>query len=359
MRWATISRDHHFWQNCLQIWTSKAFCLLCNGPPKTTGHLFILKKAKDLYEYTTRVLLQDVPSRSPVLSSVLSKHLDQIIQIFSLSQCTANPISSLLSCSTSPTQEQALFIGPIKPISLSRAIIPGEGAPRWAEDTVFPILCSISALMFVTLLSTAGDQNDIFTELICISSYISAFLFPPQRLQKSSVGTKCVDSICVAFYSVRGFHHTYKHECSQNTWDLLEQGQSRNTAGGFLCSPGISHLSHQFPCVTLKYRVGLTKCKWEELSINLLPREKVAALFSSSLAPPMGFIVFASGFPVLSCIQEFPVQTYRFVYSSFRCQDSLFISTSHWVIQKSSSSFSPQTKLSLASAMPQHPPTTT
>lgn len=173
------------------------------------------------------------------------------------------------------------------------------------------------------------------------------------------MGTKCVDLICVAFYSIQGFHHTYKHECSQNTWDLLEQGQSRNTAGGLLCFPGISHLSHQLPRVTLKYCARLTKCKWKTLSINLLPREKVAAHFSSSLAPPMGFIVLATGFPVLSCIQEFPVRTYRFVYSSFRCQDSLFISTSHWVIQKPSNSFSPQIKLSLASAMPQHSPTTT
>lgn len=66
---------------------------------------------------------------------------------------------------------------------MGRGITPGEGSPWWVKDTALPILCSVSALLchqkFVTLPSTATDQSDIFTELVCISSCIFAFLSPP------------------------------------------------------------------------------------------------------------------------------------------------------------------------------------
>lgn len=90
-----------------------------------------------------------------------------------------NCVSSLLSCNT---QEQALST----PIYL---LFHGQRHHSWCRCPLVsrghcaphPMLrlCSlVTPNMFTTLLRAATDQNDIFTELICISSRIFAFLFP-------------------------------------------------------------------------------------------------------------------------------------------------------------------------------------
>lgn len=61
----------------------------------------------------------------------------------------------------------------------------------------------------------------------------------------------------------------------------------------------------------------------KKMSVNVLPGETVAAHFSSLLLHD--FIVLSLGFPVFSCMQEFPAQTYGFIYAFFRLEDTVDI----------------------------------
>lgn len=137
---------------------------------------------------------------------------------------------------------------------MGRGITPGGGSPWWVKDTALPILCSVSALSchqkFVTLPSTATDQSDIFTELVCISSCIFAFLSPPRvftGFRSPPWAQSASIQFALPFTRFEAPTTSINIGCPQYTWDSLEQGQSRNMAEQFLCFPGFFHLPHKFP----------------------------------------------------------------------------------------------------------------
>lgn len=51
---------------------------------------------------------------------------------------------SPVSCPVRPRNKPFPLL--YRSFSMGRGIIPGDGAPWWVEDTVLPILCSVSAL---------------------------------------------------------------------------------------------------------------------------------------------------------------------------------------------------------------------